>query len=818
MALGTGYGVKPMLLVLVVLLVLLPSQVHAFGAGNIASISAVEGKNWRHGDIEDMLKTIAFIKGHKWTSMMVKRVYFGNWLRDYSQAMDVGTLKNLPADTIRILVWILAFLSFGYATEEFEVTSERLGVYRPEEHIDNPKDYADNIDARQYDSRLRPPVRQVELDIDPQTGMKNYIANEHGDWATSSAYVKYSMSRSIHYGRMYTNGGHHKGKEEDLCEALRCLGQGLHTLEDFGAHTNYCELALREMGFHNVFPHTGTATQINLHGHHVFPLVTGTFGMVDFFHSVLGEATDHFTQSEVNEMDIALGNAEANASSGPLNNLTGLLGKIPGTKDLVTEAQHLKQVSDAQEYANSSRGVHMGYPDTGSSRGFEAQGPGYDQGSGWAVEDPYSQSRAPGPGGITPQTGGKPPSGLPGLPDFDPQKTIKQIYPILQFRDKVVRTVSSIIEKIPGLETLVEKISETVTVFVMSLLAPFIRPIINAASKSLQTGSAGVIDASGQHQYEPWTDPHCTDPTHSLLSKDHFSNILNEPAGNVAAEILKYAASRVLYAWQHIDIPVEKVMDDIMHIFHHPALRDMNNEVHRNMFEAVQNWVHSRPDRGASFNDILSAEGVRAGKNQTGGDAHGHGHSHGAGHSHGGSSFPALGGAGAGYSHGSYPQAQSSGGSSLPWEKLNKLPIPGLSELSKIEGKLSSFLGGGSSREAESRPYPGEHQPAPPPGGQYGGYQQPPPPQQYGAGPGPSYPPQGGYESYHQSPGPYAPGPYPPPEHNPQQYGYHQGPGYEHNPSHSHGHHPHSHHGHNQGYGHQGPDYGHAGGQGGYGY
>lgn len=51
-------------------------------ATDIASISAVEGKNWRHGDIEDMLKTVAFIKGHKWTSIMMKRVYFGNWLRD----------------------------------------------------------------------------------------------------------------------------------------------------------------------------------------------------------------------------------------------------------------------------------------------------------------------------------------------------------------------------------------------------------------------------------------------------------------------------------------------------------------------------------------------------------------------------------------------------------------------------------------------------------------------------------------------------------------------------------------------------------------
>ena len=50
--------------------------------------------------------------------------------------MDVGTLKSVPADTIRILVWILAFMTFGYATAEFEVTSERLGTYRPEEHIE----------------------------------------------------------------------------------------------------------------------------------------------------------------------------------------------------------------------------------------------------------------------------------------------------------------------------------------------------------------------------------------------------------------------------------------------------------------------------------------------------------------------------------------------------------------------------------------------------------------------------------------------------------------------------------------------------------
>ncbi|KAJ6102288.1 hypothetical protein N7486_004715 [Penicillium sp. IBT 16267x] len=670
--------------ILLVCLALLP-RVHAFGAGNIASISAVEGKNWRHGDIEDVLKTIACIAGHKWTSTMIKRVYFGNWLRDYSQAMDVGTLKNLQAETIRILVWVLSFLSFGYATGEFEVTSERLGVYRPEEHIDNPKHYADNEDARQYDERLRGPIRQVELDIDMETGMKNYIANEKGDWATSAAYVKYSLSRSIHYGRMYTHGGERKHNEEDLCEALRCLGQGLHTLEDFAAHTNYCELALREMGFHNVFTHTGTATQVNVRGHQIFPLVTGTFGMVDFFHSVLGEATDHFTQSEVNEMDLALGDAENNAhSNNSLNTLTGLLGKVPGTRDLVHEAEQLRQLSDAQEVSNRSRGSHMGYAQTSDFRGVD--------------EQPRAGGSSPGPG-------------LQGMPDFNAQETVKKIYPILAFRDKVVRKLDSIIEKIPGLEAIIEKISETLTVFIMSLLSPFVRPLINAASKSLQTGSSGVVAASGKHQFEPWTDPHCTDPTHSLLSKDHFANILNEPAGQVASAIVKYIAPRVLYAWQHIDVPEHEVLNDCMRIFHHPAFRDMNNEAHHTMFEAVQNWVHSRPDRGSNLNDVLSSEGVRAGRN-TGGVPHthggggggfaalgSHGHGHNQGHNQGQShSSGGFGGLTSFFSQQQHSSSQQSHGSSdLPWDKLSHLPIPGMSNLNKLESTISNFIPGGLS-------------------------------------------------------------------------------------------------------------------------
>lgn len=515
-----------------------------------------------------------------------------------------------------------------------------------------------------------------------QTGMKNYIANGNGDWATSAAFVKFSFERSIHHGRLYINGsGFFKGKDEDLAEALRCLGQGLHTLEDFGAHTNYVELVLRDMGFHNVFPHVGAATGINLHGKQTFPLVTGTFGMVDFYHSVLGEATDHFTQSEINEMDNALGTAQQAAqSSNPLTTLVKLLSKVPGTKDLCDEAERLQSSSQAQARANqdgyggNSRGVDESYG--GSSRGVDdwessrashagfPQSQGYDQWGGqqshqqgqqnWGQsQDQWqgqgqqhnynSQNQFPGAQHNwnqpaqqdwqqppqqqnwqqqpqsqqqgAPQQQNASPTGLEGMPNFDPAKTVAQIYPILVFRDKVVRTISSIIEKIPGLEALVDRITETLTVFILSLLAPFVRPVINAISKTLQTGSEGVINSSGKHQYEVWTDPHCSDPTHSMLSKDHFSNLLNEPAGSVAAEILKFIAPRVLYAWEHPDVPVQQVLQDVESIFHHPAIRNERNEAHRNMYGAVKKWVDSRSDRGRGLEAVLSSEAVRAGKN-----------------------------------------------------------------------------------------------------------------------------------------------------------------------------------------------------------
>lgn len=183
-----------------------------------------------HSDIEDTLLTLLASRASnkKFSKLDVKRVYFGNWLRDYSQAVDVGALKMVSAEAIRLLLWILGFISFGYGTKEFEVTSERLGCYRPEEHIDNPKDYADNEDARRYDRRLRGPVdERRELAVDERTGLKKYIASEDQGITTSAGLVRDLLRRCIDLGRR----ARRDRDDNALYEAFRLLGTANHCLE-----------------------------------------------------------------------------------------------------------------------------------------------------------------------------------------------------------------------------------------------------------------------------------------------------------------------------------------------------------------------------------------------------------------------------------------------------------------------------------------------------------------------------------------------------------------------------------------------------------
>lgn len=453
-----------------------------------------------------------------------------------------------------------------------------------------------------------------------------------------------------------------------------------------------------------MFPHVGEQAGINLHGKQTFPLVTGTFGGVDFFHSVLGEANDHITQTEIDEVNTALIDAVQPNTSGKrgpggqsdaCSGLVDALSKVPGTGDLISQAQNLQAASDAQA-ASNARG---GYDNFGSRAGGHA---GYQQ-------DHFA---AP-PGSV----GGPPGPDIPGT-NTDPATIIPKIYPILVFRDNVVRSISAIISKIPGLEKLIETITERVTLFVLSLLAPFLLPVIKTASAQLKSGSSAVIDSAAKHQFEVWLDPHSTNPTHSMLSKDHFSNILNQPAGQVAVAILQYVAPRVMYAWDHPDVPVDQVLNDCMRVFHHPSLRDSRCELHVNMFEVVKKWAHNY--HGKDLNSMLSSQSVKDGKNHLGSNDHSHGQGHGAAGFQGFSSGSHGGGHGGGGGHGQHQSSSGSGSGGLLGSLTSQLP-------SGLGSAFNSFTGGGGGKTRETGDEPTS--------GSAGGYQPPPSPQpsQWGA-------------------------------------------------------------------------------------
>lgn len=524
-------------------------------------------------------------------------------------------------------------------------------------HSSNPKDYADNQDARQYDRRLRGPVdERRELAINPQTGLKNYIASEGMGIDTSAGLVRKLFGRSIELGRQYSQSKNKK----DLYEALRLLGTGSHCLEDYAAHSNYVELALIELGERDVFPHVGRRTAIELREvrHPVFPIVTGTFGGVDFLHSVCGEFDDKTTQSEIQELEGTMQQYQNDNQDNSI--LQNLLDKVPsgifGGKNQAGKADELKQNALNHQMQNS----HI------------------------SPREPEEWARY--------------------LTDVQ-----KQIYPIIEWHDEIMKSITETVEKIPILPDLIEQIQEEVNKFVFSLLAPYVVPVISQVKNELNTGSSEIIQSSAEQQHVVFNDDRSSDPTHSMLSKDHFSNILNEPAGKVARQTVKWVVPQIVACWDDERIDVERTLNRIINgVLHHPALRDYGQDGavdgRRLMFGVVEEWWRSQDEREKDgLRQQLSRRGVEAGSNHKPGvQDHGHGSNRPLGMANLTSNNLAPGIAGAAF--GTISSALgggSSGGGSRPSnasaDQIGKMAgaAVGGGVLGSLVGGLASGIGGG---------------------------------------------------------------------------------------------------------------------------
>jgi hypothetical protein len=199
----------------------------------------------------------------------------------------------------------------------------------------------------------------------------------------------------------------------------------------------------------------------------------------------------------------------------------------------------------------------------------------------------------------------------------------KQIYPVIEFHDDIMRSISQAIERIPVLPELIEQLEDQINVFVFSLLAPFMIPVINQIKVELNQGSSEIIQSSQDKQLIVFHDDHSTDPTHSMLSKDHFSDVLNEPAGRVASQTVGWVVPQLMQCWDDGRIDPTRTINRIINgVFHHPAQRNMGDDgaadCRRLMFSVVEQWWRSANQQ--DLRQQLSREGVQRGLNHKPGE------------------------------------------------------------------------------------------------------------------------------------------------------------------------------------------------------
>lgn len=261
-----------------------------------------------HGGIEmNALNKVGF------TYNEILQIYYGNWLRDVSQVIVPITMRFTKAVREQIqndntltneriqhlkatntgkishdgwvkLVQLFAAKEFIYTKgsaklkttnhvphlklfqENYGVmTKDILGIYRPEEHIDNPRGLKKPIDAVykeiSFDRETPSGSEEIRFYVGEQAdcfkinsfGQKYYIYRDDED-----AQIKMGEKSMVKADPLRPSSDSYMSNQLRLAvmrgknkEGFRHFGAALHVLEDYFSHTNFVELSLCKLGFNN---------------------------------------------------------------------------------------------------------------------------------------------------------------------------------------------------------------------------------------------------------------------------------------------------------------------------------------------------------------------------------------------------------------------------------------------------------------------------------------------------------------------------------------------------------------------------------------
>ena len=206
-----------------------------------------------HGEIEQTaLPKVGF------SEQETSQVYFGNWLRDFSQLNSSGSPLAQP--DLLSLYSVVRILGWGEYNRE--VSPQELGAYVPSEHLDNPSAGGLAPGVAETDVTIEDPEIQVLATKYPKGDPRRRPFDDAFDRLSpqqQAAYQSEEARRSeitaaskasglpeyIERGKM-----HSKDKLKTAIgwgrqpRGFQDMGDALHVVEDYFSHSNFVDVAL----------------------------------------------------------------------------------------------------------------------------------------------------------------------------------------------------------------------------------------------------------------------------------------------------------------------------------------------------------------------------------------------------------------------------------------------------------------------------------------------------------------------------------------------------------------------------------------------
>lgn len=201
--------------------------------------------------------------------------------------------------------------------------------------------------------------------------------------------------------------------------------------------------------------------------------------------------------------------------------------------------------------------------------------------------------------------------------NLDADQLWQSIEPIFYLHDRIKKWIQERTEQHDA-EPLSEESSTQLGKYTDQLVFKYLSLMIESSIMQLRNALKAAkervdAEAAKSTSAEVYEDGDASDPSHSDISKDHFSNVLNQPAGLVSTVTTNWTTQQVVKCWDDPFRDEEEAIRQILTILHHPAFPGRKKTlIQKYMFNAVEEWWnHNTAEEKNKIRGMLTRESVR---------------------------------------------------------------------------------------------------------------------------------------------------------------------------------------------------------------